>query len=149
MPRNGLMPLSNSKLVIWLSIYIKHACNIYFVSYFFLHNLFLLVKFVSWWCHCQINQSIFYKTFMSIFVFYNISMSILQFSLDFDVTFYSFYQGSRRILQLLKWPCQTSFLPMWSPKLVVHNSNFPVSNQTYLDATFLLDLGANDAVGCR
>ncbi len=41
---------------------------------------------------------------MSIFAFYKISKSILQFLQDFDVTFYSFYQGSRQILQLLKWP---------------------------------------------
>ncbi len=46
---------------------------------------------------------------MSIFVFYKISTSILHVFKDFDVTFYSFYQGSSRMLQLLKWPCRTSF----------------------------------------
>ncbi len=46
---------------------------------------------------------------MSIFVFYKISVSILQLLWDFDVTFYIFYQGPRRILQLLKCLCHTSF----------------------------------------
>ncbi len=36
-----------------------------------------------------------YKTyFMSIFIFYKIWTSILQFLSDFDVTFHSFYPGS-------------------------------------------------------
>ncbi len=54
---------------------------------------------------------------MSIFVFYKISTSILQFLSAFDVTIYSFYQGSRRILQLLKWraPCHTSFFTHVEP----------------------------------
>ncbi len=50
-----------------------------------------------------------YKALMSIFVFYKISTSILQFLYDFDVIVYSFYQVSRRNLQFLKWPCHTSF----------------------------------------
>ncbi len=33
---------------------------------------------------------------MSIFTFYKISTSILPFLYDFDVTFYSLYQGSRQ-----------------------------------------------------
>ncbi len=52
---------------------------------------------------------------MSIFAFYKISKSILQFLYGFDVTFYSFYQGSRRILQLLQWPCHTSFFTHVEP----------------------------------
>ncbi len=43
------------------------------------------------------------------FVFYKSLTSILQFFKDFDVIVYNFYQGSRRNLQLLKWPCRTSF----------------------------------------
>ncbi len=55
-----------------------------------------------------------YETFVSTLVFYKISTSNLQFLKDFDAAFYSFYQGSHRILQLLKLPCHISFLPMWS-----------------------------------
>ncbi len=36
---------------------------------------------------------------------------------DFDVTLYSLYQGSRRILQLLKWPCRTSFFTHVEPSI--------------------------------
>ncbi len=52
---------------------------------------------------------------MSIFILYKISTSILQFLWDFNVTFYSFYQGSRRILQLLKWRCHTSIFTHVEP----------------------------------
>ncbi len=45
---------------------------------------------------------------MLIFIFYKISTSILQVLSDY-VTFYSFYQGSHQILQLLKWLCHTLF----------------------------------------
>ncbi len=51
-------------------------------------------------------------------------MSIFTSIEDFDVTFYSFYQSSRRILQLLKWTCHTSFfLPMWSPTIAQSQSD--------------------------
>ncbi len=67
------------------------------------------VTFYNIFCICIYITIIVYKTFLSIFIFCKISTSILQFLLDFDVTFYSFYQGSCRILQLLKWLCRTSF----------------------------------------
>ncbi len=69
---------------------------------------------------------------MSIVVFFKISTSIpLQVLEDFDVTFYSFYQGSRRILQLLKWPCHTSFFTHVEPFIWFNSWHFISVTCTY------------------
>ncbi len=97
-----------------------------FIACSFSHVIFYK-KFTSshhlYTCTCIYIIIRYYKTFMSILVFCKISKSILQFLWDLDVPFYSFYQGSHWILQLFKWPCHTSFLPMWNP---VHSFYLPV-----------------------
>ncbi len=93
----------------------------HFLSFFlcpmslFIRNLLRHVTFYNTLYILMYIIIIFNKVFMSMFVFYKISTSILQFLKDFDVTFYTFYQGSRQILQLLKWPCHTSFFTHVEP----------------------------------
>ncbi len=78
----------------------------------------MLLHHVTFYNICIYIIIIVCKVPMSIFVFYKIStLSPGRRVYNFYKILTSpssFYQGPRRILQLLKWPCRASFLRMWS-----------------------------------